>query len=208
MKTKLGALRRCEAGLAYIEFAFAAPLFLTLVLTGLEITNLALAHLKVSQMAMTVADNAGRVQSGIDEANIHEVFAGADAVGGGLKFADHGRIILSSLEPNGESGGDAGQWIRWQRCWGGLDVAPAYGEEGDGETDASLDEGLGPEGKRIAAAPSTAVMFVEAVYDYQPLLGYGFGTPPQMRYEAAFYVRGRQNNAISNTQGLAVMDCD
>jgi len=62
----LRSLRRDSRGLALTEFAFAAPIFLTLVLAGLELTNLALAHLRVSQMAMTVADNAGRVTSGID----------------------------------------------------------------------------------------------------------------------------------------------
>ena len=87
--------------MAMVEFAFAAPIFLTLVLTGLELSNLALAHLRVSQMAMTVADNAGRVTSGIDEANIIETFTGAQAIAEGLDFTANGRIVLSSLENNG-----------------------------------------------------------------------------------------------------------
>ena len=53
----------------------------------------------------------------------------------------------------------------------------------------------------------TAVMFVEVTYDYQPLVSTGFFTAPTIRYESAFNVRGRQNNAISNTQGLTVKSC-
>ena len=208
MAAFLRRVRQDEQGLAMMEFAFVAPIFATLIFTGLEITNLALAHMRVSQIAMTVADNAGRVTSGIDEANVHEVFSGADLIGEPLDFTNNGRIVLSSLEDNGRPGGRAGQTIRWQRCYGNDPVAPAYGEQGDGNNDRSLRDGLGPAGNRIIASPATAVMFVEVTYQYQPLVGGGFFDPPTIRYESAFNVRGRQNNVISNTQGLAVLDCD
>ena len=77
----LRRLARNERGLAFIEFAFAAPVLLLLILGGLELANYALSHLRVNQIAMTVADNAGRVTTGIDEANIYEVFAGAEVIG-------------------------------------------------------------------------------------------------------------------------------
>ncbi|MCB2079453.1 MAG: pilus assembly protein [Novosphingobium sp.] len=179
-----------------------------MILAGLELAHYARAHLKVSQMAMTVADNAGRIMTGIDEANIYEVFAGADVLASSLDFGPNGRIVLSSLEDNGLAGSQKGQMIRWQRCSGELDIDPAYGEQGDGELDATLRNGLGHAGKRIKSAPNTAVMFVEVTYDYQPLVGDGFFELGQIRYESAFNVRGRQNQAISNTQNLTVLDCD
>ena len=193
-KQLLRRLRRDEDGVALIEFAFAAPLFLTLVLAGLELSNLAVSHLRVSQIAMTVADNAGRVDSGIDEANIHEVFAGAEVVGDALDFGTNGRIVLSSLEDNRQRGGRAGQMIRWQRCWGDLDVDPRYGLEGDGVDDDSLENGLGPDDNRVTASSNAAVMFVEATYEYQPLISSGFFDAPTIRYESAFTVRSRQNS--------------
>lgn len=208
MARLLARLRRDTRGLAMIEFAFVAPLFLTLVLTGLELSNLALAHLRVSQMAMTVADNAGRVTSGIDEANIYEVFTGAEVTASGLDFEANGRMVLSSLEDNGKNGSNAGQTIVWQRCWGDdTSVTPAYGVEGDGKNDDSLEDGLGSGSDKITALEDTAVMFVEVTYDYQPLVSTGFFDPPTIRYESAFNVRGRQNNDISNTQNLTVMSC-
>ena len=204
----LRSLRRDSRGLALTEFAFAAPIFLTLVLAGLELTNLALAHLRVSQMAMTVADNAGRVTSGIDEANIYEVFSGAEANSSALGFKENGRIVLSSLEHNGRSGSREGQTIVWQRCWGDdTSVTPSYGEQGDGKDDDSLEDGLGTGSDKITALEDTAVMFVEVTYDYQPLVSTGFFDPPTIRYESAFNVRGRQNNEISNTQNLTRLTC-
>jgi hypothetical protein len=201
-------LWRDERGLAFVEFAFAAPILLFLILGGLELVNYALAHLRVNQIAMTVADNAGRVVTGIDEANVYEVFAGAGVIGEPMDFETNGRIVLSSLQDNGLGGGNAGQMINWQRCWGSLDVDPAYGTEGIGRDNDDLELGMGQEGSRIQSAPDTAVMVVEVSYDYQPLIG-GDLLPISalIRHESAFNVRGRQNNNISNTQSLATLAC-
>src|SRR5690606_31330455 len=160
----LPRLGRNERGLAMVEFAFAAPVLLLLILGGLELVNFALAHMRVNQIAMTVADNAGRVTTGIDEANVYEVFAGAGVIGDPLDFRSKGRVVLSSLQDNGKSGNKAGQMINWQRCWGDLDVAPAYGNEGTGRNNADLADGMGPANSRIVAAKDTAVMVVEVTY--------------------------------------------
>ena len=200
--------RDCR-GVSIIEFALTLPILLMLILGGLETANYALAHLRVSQIAMTVADNAGRVDTRIDETNIYEVFAGAELVGQAINFEANGLIVLSSLQPNNLSGADEGQMINWQRCFGSLvGVAPAYGVEDDGRTDNALASGLGPAGNQIISAPGTAVMFVEATYDYQPLVaGLNMIGTRQIRYESAFNVRGRTNHALSNTTGLTVHSC-
>ena len=201
-------IRKDESGVAMVEFALAAPIFFALVMGGLELANFALAHMKVSNIAMTVADNAGRKTSGIDEANIYEVFAGADSIGEGIGFQENGRLVLSSVEHNGRNGTNSGQTITWQRCWGDLDFDPLYAEEGDGATNGDLADGIGATGHKIGAMKGTAVMFVEATYDYVPLIGSGWFEAPRIRYESAFNVRGRLNNNITNTQGLDVLDCD
>jgi hypothetical protein len=208
LRAPFARIRDDQQGVAFVEFAFAAPLLLFLVLGGLEVVNYAVAQLKVNQIAMTVADNAGRVTTGIDEANIYEVFAGAGVIGKSMDFEQHGRIVLSSLQDNEQKGSKHGQMINWQRCWGDLGTAPAYGTEGKGRDDSTLEDGMGPEGNRITSIPGTAVMFVEVSYDYQPLISKTMlpvvGT---IRRESAFNVRGRQNNDISDTQGLALLAC-
>lgn len=190
-----------------IEFAFAAPLLLTLILGGVEVANFALAHLRVSEIAVTVADNAGRVPTGIDESNIYEVFDGAATIGQSIDFEVNGRVILSSLEPNGRAGSTQGQVINWQRCWGSLNQPSLYGAEGFGRTNAALASGMGRAANRITSISGTAVMFVEVVYDYQPLLQFGIFEPNQIRYESAFNVRGRLANNMTNARNLATRNC-
>ena len=196
-----------DDGVAMVEFAFVAPVLLVLILTGLELTNFALAHMRVNQIAMTVADNAGRIPTSVDEANIYEVFAGAKVLGDEMEFEPNGRVILSSLQDNRGNGANRGQMIHWQRCWGDLAIAPAYGEEGKGRNDNSLNAGMGKGANRIIAANNTAVMFVEVTYDYQPLVGPNWIAQRQIRHESAFNVRGRQNQDIGNAQSLDINDC-
>ncbi|MEO1969501.1 MAG: TadE/TadG family type IV pilus assembly protein [Sphingomonadaceae bacterium] len=201
-------LLRDTRGVAFVEFAMIAPVMLFLILGGLELANYAIAQFKVSQIAMTVADNAGRVTTGIDEANIYEVFAGANVIGGSMGFEQHGRVVLSSLQDNDQKGSKHGQMINWQRCWGDLSVAPAYGKQDKGRTDSSLVDGMGPTGDKITSIPGTAVMFVEVSYQYQPLMvGSLFNLNGIIRRETAFNVRGRQNNDISNTESLTQLTC-
>ena len=170
----LARVRTDECGVAFVEFAFIAPVLLILVLGGLEIVNYAVAQLKVSQIAMTVADNAGRVTTGIDEANIYEVMAGANVIGEAMDFEKHGRIVLSSLQDNEQKGSKHGQMINWQHCWGDLNVDPAYGTEGDGRTDDSLPNGMGPDGNQIAA--------IDAIFAEEfALFGWSMVSPEQRR---------------------------
>lgn len=207
-KAVLGALRACRRGVAMVELAFSLPILLLMTFGGLEIAQMAMTHLRVNQIAITVADNAGRVRTGIDESNIYEVFAGANLIGDSISFEENGRIVLSSLEPNGETGSDEGQVINWQRCFGDLAVEPRYGEQGDGADDDSLADGLGTGANKIVSAEGTAVMFVEVTYRYTPMVSGIPGWGPQdIRYESAFNVRERTNQNITNVQNLNVNGC-
>ena len=212
LRRRFAALRRLKKdskGVALIEFAFSLPILLALTFGGLETANYALAHLRVSQIAMTVADNAGRVDTTIDESHIYEVFAGAELVGEAIDFETNGRVVLSSLQPNNLSGSDEGQMINWQRCMGQLTATtPAYGVEDDGRTNSTLASGMGPAGNQITSADGTAVMFVEVTYTYQPVVAnLNFLGAREIRYESAFNVRDRTNQDITNTQSLATNGC-
>lgn len=136
----LSRIARDKRGIALIEFAIITPVMLLLGLGGLELANYVSANLRLSQIAMTVADNAGRVRTTIDEADINELMIGAKKMGDPIGFAANGRIILSDLEQRTTTTGTNGtgtittanpngyrQWIRWQRCAGALAVTSTYG---------------------------------------------------------------------------------
>jgi hypothetical protein len=199
-------LSDCRSGVSIIEFALALPIVMLVATGGLECANVALAHLRISQIATTTADTSARVLTQMDESDIDEIFSGVDMMGNRINFKTNGRVVLSDLEPNGKTGSSAGQMINWQRCYGSLDVDPAYGTEGTGRTNATLVNGMGPAGKRITAATGSAVMFVEVTYDYQPLV-YDVLNVGQIRYEAAFNVRERTSFGITNTQSRTKKLC-
>lgn len=209
--TRVDTIRRistCSSGVAAVEMAFTFPVLLLMIFGGLEIAQMAMTHMRLSQIAITVADNAGRVRTGIDESNIYEVFSGGNLIGKSLSFEENGRIVLSSLEPNGKPDSREGQTINWQRCFGSLDVSSKYGVQGDGANDNSLSDGLGKEGNKIQSADGSAVMFVEVTYRYTPLVSGLPGWGPQLiRYESAFNVRERTNQDITNVQNLPVKHC-
>lgn len=134
------SLHRSRHGLAMIEFAVTAPVMLLLGLGGVEMANYVMANLRVAQIAMAVADNAGRVRTSIDEADVTELMVGALKMGEPISFGTNGRIILSDLEQRTNTSGSGGkgpvsgdnphgyrQWIRWQRCAGALARTSSYG---------------------------------------------------------------------------------
>ena len=194
-----------------VEMAFAIPFLVLVGFAGLEIANVTLTKTRISQIGLSAADNASRIafgsalsQPSIREIDINEVFTGVEEQAKGLNFATRGRVILSSLEQNE----DDGQWIHWQRCYGNLDVDSEYGPQGTGATGTDF-LGMGPAGAEIKASTGTAVMFVEIVYDYEPLLyGKALGTQ-RMRSTAAFNIReGRDLSQVYNpSPSVTVSTC-
>ena len=199
----LRRLRQDQSGLALIEFAYSLPVLLALTLGGLEVANLAITHMKLSQLAMLVADNASRVRASIDEADINEIVSGAALSANGLNFAANGKIFLSDLEPNRQDAPNTGQYIRWQRCYGSGSFTSTYGTTGNGASDASMVDGMGPTNRKISAGNGTAVMFVEVTYKYQPLISNSIFGEKTIRYTSAFNVRERTDQAMKNAGNLS-----
>lgn len=195
-------LKSDKSGIAMVEFALGLPLLATISVGGMELTNYSAAKMRTSQIALMVADNAGRVRVSIDEADIDEVMIGAKIEGEFMNFGEHGRVILSSLEHNGLSGSDEGQRIRWQRCFGKKAFVSSYGLEGAGATNNSLAAGMGPSGAKIKALPNMVVMFVELSYDYDPIVSEGILGPKVITSTAAYIVRERTNQTVTNTAPL------
>lgn len=195
-------LGRCTSGVALVEFAYTAPLILGMGLLGSETAYFTITHLRVSQVAMQVADNASRVGEmdtliarRVFERDINEVFVGAEKYGENFNLLDNGRIIVSSLQQNAEGG----QTIRWQRCRGAKQFNSSFGLEGAGATGTAF-TGMGAANQQIQASPGTAVMFVEVSFDYQALTPFTMFDGREIRYTAAFNIRDQRDlTQIYNT---------
>jgi hypothetical protein len=225
-KNRWRSLWADNSGLALIEFAFVAPIFMGFVASGTEVANYALRTTQISQLALQVADNAARIGEGeplalkrITEGQINDLFIGAEIHAGKLNiFGWHerdgvqrpnGRIILSSLETMANPNPTNRYRIAWQRCRGEYTkYTPQFGEAGKPSGTDMV--GMGPAGRQVTAVAGTPVLFVEVRYRYQPLflndfalLGY-----QNMTSTAAMMVRdARDLSQVFPTAGQAAATC-
>ncbi len=212
----LARLRGDIGGVAAIEFALSAPIIFALFLSGAEITNYTITKLRISQIALHVADNGSRIGSDSDlslkqvsEAQINDLMVGANLQAGGLDLLHRGRVILSSVEPMA-SPNQAKFRIHWQRCYGQKVYASSYGDEGKTNmTD------IGPAGKQIKTVPDKGgVMYVEVAYDYKPLISGSLVPHSVITDTAAMVVRddrdfdGVNHTGLYNTENALPSKCN
>jgi Flp pilus assembly protein TadG len=200
----LARLRRDQRGLAMLEFGFTLPIILIIILFGVEAANMGISWMRIHQIAATSADNAARVRDSIDELDVNEVLLGGKIIGERMDFANRGRIVLSDVTSNGQSGNRAGLTILWQRCTGALnnsDSQPKYGTQGAGASNNSL-QAMGTSPRQIAPTNGSPLIFAEVTYRYKPIIdapifGSIFGQPI-LRSEAAFTVRERASETLDD----------
>lgn len=186
------------------------PLLLLLATSGLELINYALAVKKVGELSVMVADNASRMgaqtainNKPISEAEINDLFIGAELQAPELKLGQSGKIVLSSLQKNA----DGGQTIKWQRCFGGDAYHSAYGAEGTGTSGTGF-AGMGPAGVEIKASTGTAVMVVEVHYTYKRLMPLISLPLRDITEFSAFNIRdSRDITQVYNTENVTPSTC-
>ena len=193
-------LKRDDDGMALVEFAYSLPILMLLGFSGVEVANLAIANMRVSQIAMTVADNLSRAKQTVPlglpqlrEVDINDALLGARIQGGdSMHILEKGRIVVSSLQQN--SSGK--QTIKWQRCKGKLTGAQSkYGVQGDTQPNSGSSgfQGMGTGSTQVKAEANSAVIFAEVTYKYEPVFGKWLLGDLKLRREAAFYVRDDRN---------------
>jgi len=198
-RERLGSLWRDQSGVSVIELSFSLPVFLSLGMYGMELVNLATVNMQVSQIALSLADNASRlgqtdnsaVAPTVNETDVDSVMFGALEEGEGIDLATKGKVLLTSLEVDEDSGR---QYIHWQRCRGTLERDSAYGDDGanNGLTGDPM-TGMGKGATKITAQAGSAVMFVEIYYTYEPIFGDLFVGEKSISHEAAYTIRDDRN---------------
>lgn len=212
--TRRPFLRRLAAdrrGLAMLEFGLALPVVLVLGCYGVETANLAIAILRVSQIASNLADNGSRMGAmtslstvQLRELDVNNALQAARLQGQALGLGTNGRVTMSSLENIQQSYDTAPvQRIHWQRCFGlksGSGYDSSYGTTSvTAGTDATkanagtTSTGMGDSGAVVTTVSGTALIFVEINYDYQRLFGSAFMGPAKLHYVASFLVRDRRD---------------
>ena len=204
-------LGRDTSGLALLEFAFVLPIFLTLSLTGAELTNYIIVRMRVSQLALQLADNAARIGNGsqlqaktISETDINDLLTGAKLQGGELDLYGRGRVMITSLEPMTSPNLLKLYKIGWQRCRG----TKVYNSPYD-NTLLNISNGIGPAAQKVTAPDYGATMFIEVTYDYQPLVKTSLSPSTSITEFASMMVRDRRDTTqIYNAEKASRSTCD
>jgi Flp pilus assembly protein TadG len=197
VRTALRQLASDVRGLALLEFAFVLPIFLALSLTGAELTNYIIVRMRVSQIALQLADNAARIGTGsqlqaktIAETDINDLLTGAGLQAGELDLYTRGRVMISSLEPMASPNTSSQYKIAWQRCRGSKTYDSPYDN-----TKTNISGGIGPTGQKITAPDYGVTMFIEVAYDYQPLVKTSLSPSTEIKEFASMMVRDRRDTS-------------
>lgn len=210
-RRRLADLRTDTGGMALIEFAASLPFILLLSLGGAELTNYATTKMRVSQVALHLADDVSRIGNGsllsartVREIDINDTLTGAGLQAGGLDIYQHGRVIISSVEGETAPTNPSGEYkIAWQRCRGLKNHTSSYGAAGDDDL-----AGVGPAGRQVVAPENGAVIFVEVAYDYQPIFPNQMIPNRQIVEIAAMTVRDtRDLTQIYNAEAVTISSC-
>jgi len=215
---RLTSLAPETRAVAMLEFALTLPVVLTLVLTGAELTNYITTRMRMSQIALQLADNAARMGSGsmlssktISESDINDLLTGAGLQAGELNLFTNGRVIISDLEPTSNPNTAGTYKIGWQRCRGAkTSHASSYGTYGvtSGANKGVNMTGMGPTGRQTTTPDNTATMFVEVYYEYTPLIQSGLTPSLTLTEVASMVVRDRRDlTQIYNTPTATISSC-
>lgn len=170
-------LRDVRGG-AMIEFGFAMPVLIMLMMGGLELGRYVLLHAKLDRTAMTVSDLVARVTS-LNTAELDTVFAATDLVMAPFALGDRGVVIVSSVTE--DSGTPT---VTWQRKGAGtLVVTSEIGDQGE---DAVLSD-------PAMVTPTDGLIIGETYYDYSPWL---IDLIPSTRLHHVAVFRPRLNGAV------------
>ncbi|GAB6053448.1 pilus assembly protein [Magnetospira thiophila] len=140
-------------GVLAVEIAFAIPLLLGLILSGVEITRYVLLNQKIERTTMTVADLVSQAET-LTGAEVDNLFVAGDFVMEPFDINTDGQVIVSSLVGNA-----GGATVAWQRTYGGGTGGSRFGTAGG--------SAVLPSGFAIESGESVVV--AEVFYDYTPM---------------------------------------
>lgn len=173
-------LRRCQSGLAAVEFALALPIFVALLMGGAEVARYILVHQKVEKLAFSVADVTSQFEI-LGSGDIGVIMdASAEIMDPYDQFDSNGRIVLSSVFKDPD---ENNQHLQWQCEGGGTASATSHVAVPDSSAAAVLPGSM-------VLDDGDDVIVAEIFYSYTPMLDwFNFGAGSNIYKTAMFRPR-------------------
>ena len=160
--------RHSDEGIAFMEFALLLPMFIFVVLGGLELANFTLTSVKIQRLANLSADLISQNGVGgkqLTELQVYDILEAANVSAQPLNMRERGRLILSSVigtDANNDGISERHDFV-WQRFEGGL--SSEIPRLGCWET---LGNVAFPSGRRLS--PNEVVYHAQVSYAYEPII--------------------------------------
>lgn len=164
---------RNDRGGVMIEFGFAMPVLILLLLGGIELGRYVLLHQKLDRTAMTVSDLVARVQT-VNTDEVDTIFTAANLVMAPFELSSRGRVFISSVKEDSGS-----PKVIWQRSGAGtLTITSEVGAQGSNATIS--DDNL--------VTDTDAIVVGETYFEYTPWF-IDLIPPTTLRHTAVFRPR-------------------
>ncbi len=137
-----------------IELAFAMPVLVILLLTGIEFVRFVLVNQKVERTSASLADLVSQ-STAMTEDGIKSLFKAAKFVMEPFDLSSEGRLIVTSVAASGGP-----PRIKWQRFYGGGSNSSDFGNQG----------GVANLPGDIVVRDGENVILCEAFYKYEPMI--------------------------------------
>lgn len=165
---------RATGGGAMLEFAFAMPILVGLMMGGFEFARFALVNQKMERVTGFVGDFVARAEA-LDESDFDDYFAAAGQIGVPFDLFADGNIVVTSV--TGEAGGPE---VLWQQVGAGaVSEASEVGLPGDPAVlpaGFNVDEGEG-------------LVVTEVWFDFEPMMLPGLIPARRLYYQAIYRPR-------------------
>ena len=171
----LRAVRASRQGAAMVEFAAASPVFVVLLLGGVDLSRLVILHQKLDRVASGLGDLVAQADE-MTQSQMNQIFAATGHVAAPFDFARDGRVVVTSISVSGGT-----PRINWQAAGGGALSATSRIGTGAGST-------VDLPGNLTVTGTNTLVV-AEVFFDFEPLFGMGLVFQSQLYHRSFFRPR-------------------
>jgi len=195
------ALLDDQKGIAAIEFALVAPVFIILLLGSVDAASYLIAHQKISRSAYTVSNLMTQMDKGLSESQVSDMMLSLDRVSSPFDVSESGVATVTAIIGEGTDGAAPDNYkITWKRCYGANSSTSSYGDVGDTISIASGDI---PDD--MIASTSQILVITEVEYNFEPIFGF-IPFTDKIKYSSFFRPRrGAIENIVND--GSAAYTC-
>lgn len=172
ISASVGRLLGDRTGGVITEFAVACPVFVVLLLGGVDLSRLVILHQKLDRVAAGLGDLVAQADE-LTQSQMNQLFQATAHVAAPFDFERDGTVVITSISVSGGV-----PRINWQATGGGGFVSTSRIGTGAGNTVALPGN--------LTVTGTNTLIAAEVFFDFEPLFGVGL-VPVSQLYHRSFF---------------------